>query len=169
MDTFFEQIIAVKKTTKDWLKLFGIIALAVLIIYLAVIFLNSLAFIITVGVIFGAYKLITMLMVEYEYIVTNGTMDIDKIIAKSSRKRIISFELSDVQQLSRYNPKAKPVGNYKKTVIACDENDSNAYFMVVCRENEGANLIVFSPNDKMCKSIIKFLPKYIANSAFSDK
>ena len=96
-------------------------------------------------------------------------MDIDKIIAKSSRKRQLSFELSAVERLERYHPDAKPVGNFSKTVIACDENDPDAFFMVVSEEKKGTRLLVFAPEERMQQAIVKSLPKYIANHAFESK
>lgn len=44
------------------------------------------------GSLYGGYILITNMSVEYEYIVTNGEMDIDKIIAKRRRKRLITVK-----------------------------------------------------------------------------
>ncbi|MBR7071942.1 MAG: hypothetical protein IKI29_07285 [Clostridia bacterium] len=169
MDTFFEQIVAVRKTPKDWAAFIGI-WLAALVLCGASVFLigllSSFAFLLIAGVLYGAFKLSTRLSIEYEYIVTNGTMDIDKIIAKSSRKRQLSFELSAVERLERYHPDAKPVGNFSKTVIACDENDPDAFFMVVSEEKKGTRLLVFAPEERMQQAIVKSLPKYIANHAF---
>ena len=96
MDTFFEQIIAIKKTGKAIAAIAGIWLLAFILCFLLFMFISYLAvfaFLLIAGVLFGAYKLSTRFNIEYEYIVTNGTMDIDKIISKSSRKRVLSFEL----------------------------------------------------------------------------
>ena len=41
-----------------------------------------------------------------------------------------------VVRLEKYNPMARPVGNFKKTVIACNEDDPNAYFMVTSEEGK---------------------------------
>lgn len=172
MDTFFEQIMPIRKTGKTWAAFLGIWLLAI-VLSLAVVlflmgFLGSIAFLLVIGIFYGAYKLSSRLSVEYEYIVTNGTMDIDKIIAKSSRKRVASFELSSVERVEKFNPNAKPVGNYAKTVIACDELDPNAYFMVASEEGKGSQLIVFSPDERIKGAVVKFIPKFIANSAFKN-
>ncbi len=168
MDTFFEQLVSIKKTAKTWMLYIAISVLAILLITVSIAFLGSLAFIATVGIIYGAYKLYSFLSVEYEYILTNGTMDIDKIIAKSSRKRVLSFEVASVQRLEKYNPNAKPVGDYKSTVIACNETDEDAYFMVVDKETGGKHLVVFSPDERMRNAMVKFLPKFLAISAFKE-
>lgn len=106
MDTFFEQITAVKKSGKDIAAITGIWLLAFIICFLLVLFmgyLGSFSFLLIAGALFGAFKLSCRFNVEYEYIVTNGTMDIDKIINKSSRKRVLSFELATVSRLEKFN------------------------------------------------------------------
>ncbi|MCQ2440669.1 MAG: DUF6106 family protein [Clostridia bacterium] len=173
MDTFFEQIVAIKKTGKSLLLITGIWFLAFAVSMLVFIFLFSstfsfLAILLIFGAFYGAYKLSGRLSVEYEYIITNGTMDVDKIIAKSSRKRDASFELADVERLEKYNKNAKPVGNYEKTVIACNEDDPSAYFIVVSKEGKGKLLLVFTPNERIKEAMVKFIPKFISNSAFKD-
>lgn len=171
MDTFFEQIVPKGRDSKTILKFVGIwilaFVLAAAIFMFGFAFLGMVAFVLMGLVFFGAYKLSAMLYIEYEYIVTNGTLDIDKIIAKSSRKRIASFEISQVEVIEKYNPNAQKIG-FDQIIIACDERDTNAYKMVVIKEGKGKMLIVFSPNKKIQGAIIKSLPRFVANSAFKD-
>lgn len=170
MDTFFEQIVTVRKGGKEILAITGIWLAAFLVSAAVILFLigyiGTVALLLAAGAIFGAYKLSTLFSVEYEYIVTNGTMDVDKITAKSSRKRAASFDLSRVERLEKYNPTAAPVGNFAKTVIACTPDSTDTYFMVVTSEGKGSTLIVFSPDERIKEAVVKSLPKFIANSAF---
>lgn len=171
MDTFFEQIVPIRKSGKTWAAFLGIWFAALLLSFVLLIlamqgFLTMICFLLIAGVIYGAYKLSSRLSVEYEYIITNGTMDVDKIIAKSARKRVMSFDIANVDRLEKYNPNAKPVGNFAKTVIACDELDPGSYFVVVSEQEKGNRLFVFAPDERMRGAIVKFLPKFIANSAF---
>ena len=82
--------------------------------------------------------------------------------------RQLSFELSSVVRLEKYNPVARPVGNFKKTVVACNEDDPNAYFMVTSEEGKGTMLLIFSPDERIKSAIVKFVPKHIGNSAFKN-
>ena len=93
-------------------------------------------------------------------------MDVDKIINKSSRKRMLSFELSTVSRLEKYNASALNNINPKSVVFACDSNDQNAYFLVAEKEGKGASYLVFSPDDRIKEAARKVIPKFIANSAF---
>lgn len=168
MDTFFEQIVAIKKNGKAIAGLIGIWLAAIIVsafLFFTMI-LGSLSILAIAGVFYGAFKLSGMLNIEYEYIVTNGTFDIDKIVNKSSRKRLSSFELSTVSSLEKYNPNMLGNIDKKRLVLACSETSENAYLMVYEKEGKSAEYVVFAPNEKMQNAIVKFLPKFVANSAF---
>lgn len=169
MDTFFEQITAVKKSGKDIAAITGIWLLAFIICFLLVLFmgyLGSFSFLLIAGALFGAFKLSCRFNVEYEYIVTNGTMDIDKIINKSSRKRVLSFELVTVSRLEKFNQGLLSSVNSKEIVTACNLNDPDAYLMVSSTEGKGTSYLIFAPDERVRGAIVKFVPKFIANSAF---
>ncbi len=168
MDTFFEQIVAIRKDTKAVLLLVGIWVLALLLSAFVFLtgFFGSLFLLVIAGILYGAFKLSGLLNIEYEYIVTNGTMDIDKITNKSSRKRILSFELSLVSRLEKFNILQLENINPNNITFACDKQDPNAYLLVSESEGKSAQYLVFSPNEKMQSAIVKFVPKFIANSAF---
>ena len=169
MDTFFEQIIPLRKTGKAIAAIAGIWLLAFIICFLLVLFmayLGSFSLLLAAGALFGAFKLSTRFNVEYEYIVTNGTMDIDKIISKSSRKRVLTFELQTVSRIEKFNPSQIASVNSKEVVIACDTNDPDAYLMVSSAEGKGSIYLVFAPDERVRGAIVKFVPKFIANSAF---
>jgi len=168
MDTFFEQIVAIRKNGKSIACLIGIWLLALIIsalLFLTMI-LGSLTLLVIAGVIYGAFKLSGFFNIEYEYIVTNGTFDVDKIVNKSSRKRMMSFELATVSRLEKFNAAQLNSIDSKKLLIACDTTAENTYLLVSEKEGKGAQYLVFSPNEKMQSAIVKFLPKFIANSAF---
>ncbi len=172
MDTFFEQIVPVKRTAKENMLLVDLWVVAAALVYLIVSFLfgtalTGIALMLAIGIAWGAYKLSTLFSKEYEYIITNGTLDVDKITAKSSRKRELSCELSATQSLERYKG-ALPTGDFKKIVKAANTDDANAYVLVVYEEGKGKRVLLFSPDERMKGAIKKFLPKFLANSAFKD-
>ena len=171
MDTFFEQIIAVRKTGKSIAALIGLWLAAFVLCFLLFMFsgyLGAFSFLLIAGALYGAFKLSGFFNVEYEYIVTNGPMDIDKIINKSSRKRVLSFELQTVTRIEKYNPALLNSVNSKELLIACDSDDKDAYLMVSSTEGKGTNYLVFAPDERVRGAIVKFEPKFIANSAFKD-
>lgn len=170
MDTFFEQIIAVKKTGEKIAALIGIWLAAFLLCFL-LFFLGifgAFTILLIAGVIYGAFKLSGLFNIEYEYIVTNGTMDIDKIINKSSRKRVLSFELQTVSRIEKYKPALLNSANSKDVIMACNADDAGAYLMVSSTEGKGTKYLVFAPDERLRGAIVKFVPVFIANSAFKD-
>ena len=169
MDTFFEQITAVKKNGKALAAIIGIWLAAFLVCFVLIMFmgvLGTFSLLLAAGVLFGAYKLSVRFNVEYEYIVTNGTMDIDKIINKSSRKRILSFELATVSRIEKFNPAQISSVNAKELFITCNADDPAAYLMVSSTEGKGTSYLVFAPDERVRSAIVKFVPKFISNSAF---
>ena len=170
MDTFFEQIISVKKTGKTVAALIGIWLAAFVVCFLLFFtgFFGMLTFLLIAGVLYGAFKLSCLLNIEYEYIVTNGIMDIDKITNKSSRKRVLSFELQTVSRIEKYNPSLLNSVNSKDVLIACNQDDKDAYLMVSSTEGKGTNYLVFAPDERLRSAVVKFVPMFVANSAFKD-
>ena len=127
-----------------------------------------LTFLLIAGVLYGAFKLSCLLNIEYEYIVTNGIMDIDKITNKSYRNRVLSFELQTVSRIEKYNPSLLNSVNSKDVLIACNQDDKDAYLMVSSTEGKGTNYLVFAPDERLRSAVVKFVPMFVANSAFKD-
>lgn len=169
MDTFFEQIVRIKKTYKSTLAFVGIWGAAILLCYTAILFsgyIGTIFVLLIAGIIYGAFKLSGLLNVEYEYIVTNTSLDIDKIVNKSNRQRMMSLELPTASRLEKYNPALLNNIDSKKLVFACNKDDQNIYLLVCEKEGKGAQYLVFAPNEKMQSAIAQSLPKFISNSAF---
>ena len=89
-DFYSEQLVAKKSGGSETAKkiLIGVLtALVAAFLFLIIIFPLSL---LLVGLVFyGGYYLMTGIDTEYEYILTNGDLDIDKITGKRKRKRLL--------------------------------------------------------------------------------
>ena len=46
------------------------------------------------------------------------------------------------------------------------EDGDDAYLLVAEKEGKGSSYLVFAPDERLRSSIVKFVPKFIANSAF---
>ncbi len=112
---------------------------------------------------YGAFKLYSMLNIEYEYIITNSTMDIDKIIAKSSRKRIVSFDIASVQRIEKYTG-VLPHDIEKDCIFVCNKTDDNTYILYYKQEGKPQKAFVFAPNKKMIAGMKNFLPRHICEN-----
>lgn len=165
MDTYCEQLVKIKKSFKHYLAVIGIWFAALIIAFLSLLFVRYLSAIIIVAVGYGAYYLCGFLSIEYEYIITNGTFDIDIIYAKKSRKRIVSFDLSNVESIEKYNGDPIDKRKFKGVFIACNKNDEGVYKLVISSDS-GTTVALISPDDRTKQEIVRFVPKYIANTAF---
>ena len=167
MDTFFEQIITIRKKASAVLAVLGIWILALIICAALLLYplLGMLTGILVLGILYGAYKLSAKFNIEYEYIITNGTFDVDKIINRSSRKRMLSIELGTVSRIEKYNPGLINNVSKENLIFACNDTDE-AYLLVAEKEGKGATYLVFAPDERLRGAIVKFIPKFIAYQAF---
>ena len=92
MDHYNEQLVKKETEASDIAKKILIIAGTLLITGLCVYSVFVFGFLPLIVLVFGVFYLSWYLMtstsVEYEYIVTNNDMDIDKIVGQRKRKRL---------------------------------------------------------------------------------
>ncbi len=164
MDTFFEQIVKVKRTPKQMAGVVGVWLLAFLLLVVDFLFIipsvfQMIGLLGILGILWGAYKLTTLSSIEYEYIFTNGDFDVDKIIAKSSRKRMVSINCAKVERFGEYTSSVRPSTSIKKTYFFCDANTANAVYMIAPVKNEGNVMIVFAPDERVRTAVEKAIPR----------
>ena len=103
MDIFCEYIVKVKRSPLEILISVLGVFLAAILIFLSLGLLStafsSFVLLIDAAIVYGVYILVTHFDVEYEYIFTNGDLDIDKIIAKRKRKRMFSLSVKEFELL----------------------------------------------------------------------
>ena len=162
MDTFFEQIVKIKLSVKVKALIALIFVADFIIVSLVLLFAPAnmvpFVFLIIVGVVYGSYKLISQASIEYEYIFINGDLDIDKIIAKSSRKRIVSVKCSEVEKFGVYTGQ-QASSSVKKTYFLCNIDSENMMYMIVPNRAEGMVMIVFAPDERVREAISKAVPR----------
>ena len=104
--------------------------------------------------------------IEYEYILTNSSMDIDKIMSKSQRKRVIAFDFTEIEICANIKDDAhnaaykRENANLKVYDLTGSIDDGGVYF--VDFSNEGVrSRVLFQPTSKMIEAIRKFNPRNI--------
>lgn len=162
MDTFYEQIIKIKLNSKAKGMIAAIIIadllLAAGLLYLSMIFAPSFGVLIVAGLIFGGYKLISLLSVEFEYIFTNGDLDVDKITAKSSRKRVVSIKCNEVEKYGEYKGQPAP-GSVKNTLIYCNPDSEGQVYLIGKDRNLGMVMLVIAPDERVRGAIEAAIPR----------
>ena len=104
MDLFCEQIVKNHRNAVDKIKLI-VLLMAIFVIGIAVLIAVSIYIIPLLGIIlcglifYIGFFLITNTNYEFEYIITNGDMDVAAIYNKSTRKKKLSFVLSEINMI----------------------------------------------------------------------
>lgn len=161
MDIFYEQLIEKVPSSGDNLKKFGIYAIA--IILACIIIFSSIAtvfapigFLAGAGIVWGAYYLGTGLYTEYEYIITNGEIDIDKIVAKRKRSRLLTVEVSSFTNFGVYSNDIK--NDDDLTIVLASENlGTTDWFADFDTETYGKTRLIFSPDEHFLQCVKPFL------------
>lgn len=162
MDTFLEQIVKVKLDGKAKGMVVGILVVdALLILGLAFLslFVSPMLLVLVLGTAaFGSYKLISLLSVEFEYIITNGDLDIDRITAKSSRKRMMTIKCAKVEKYGEYKGQTPP-GSVKNTYFFCNKDSQNLVYMIAPVKDKGMVMVVTELDERMREAVEKFIPR----------
>jgi len=173
MDVFVEYIVKKKNGAKELalqvLIVVGAIALFLLMMYLGAMFtvVSMVTTLLAFGALYGGYLLITNMNVEYEYIVTNGEMDVDKIIARRRRKRLITANARSFEKFGPFRAADHQNEQYQNRIYACSTpDDPGCFYAVFNHAKLGKTLLVFSPNDRVLNAMKTFIPKQAGGNAF---
>lgn len=164
MDIFIEKIVARKKDAKDLAITAGTVlgSILVFLISLNIPVVNQLGLIVFAGLVYLCYRVIISRNIEFEYIVTNGDLDIDRIVAKRKRKRIFSAsckEFDIIAKMSNTEEFRKAAHSAKVRIDASSSAISpNAYFVTASYKGE-KTLVVFEPDERMLGNFKIFIPK----------
>jgi len=162
MDTYLEYMVKPKKNAAQVLICIAYYLIAATLSY--VLFYARIPFIIFFypAVVFflfwGAYKLSGKYSVEYEYILTNDELDVDRIIAKKERKRLLTvsvrkFEIMAPAKGEEFNKEWNSSDVKVKFDASLGENSENRYFAKFINKKNEKMILVFNPTEEMQKAI----------------
>lgn len=167
MDFFEESFVERKKTPQDVMSIIVAFMAAFIALYLILIQFNAGKLVILIPleiafVIFAVFVVISAFKVEYEYSVTNGDLDIDKIVAKRRRTRLITVNLRDVEYFALLDDTNISVAEDKsinRVIDATSTIDSlNVYFAIFYVNNEKICLL-FEPTEGMVNNFANYVPR----------
>ncbi len=164
MDYFAEYIVKRKKQAKDFLIIIATVILALivtLISLIATLYISGLALLLAGVAWWGAYRIINTRNIEFEYILTNSELDIDKIMGKSERKRLLTIDLTHIERSANIGDESfEQQGN--KTVLnyAGDLTSDGLYFIDFSKEAE-AYRVIFQPSRRILEGLKKANPRSV--------
>ena len=113
--------------------------------------------VLVIGAIYGAYYLLTGCYTEYEYTVTNGELDVDKIVGKRKRSHLLTVPVPKFTGFGVYTDQTDDPSD--ATLFLCSDNTGeNAYYADFTTEEYGTARLIFTPNEEMVQTIVLFLP-----------
>ncbi|MGN0599021.1 MAG: hypothetical protein ACI4JK_03910 [Oscillospiraceae bacterium] len=162
MDVFVEQLVK-KPANGKTLALKILIVLGIVIVSSFCLYLTLLGIVVALllvfAAIYGGIYLISGLNAEYEYIVTNGEIDIDKIIAQRKRKRLITAKPSKFEAFGKLADAAPVSGITIVEASGIADEDAEDYYIDFTHESFGKVRLVFTPTERTIEAITPFLPR----------
>ena len=162
-ELYSEFLVKKESTFKDALIKFGMIGLTVVAVA-AGLFLNPLLLIVAIGLGVACYFIIPKTDFEYEYLFVNGELDIDKIMAKSKRKRVKSLNLTEADLIAPLNSHRMDYynGNQKMKVLDYSSgNPDHKRFGIIIRDGGEACKVIVEPDDAMANAIKNSAPSKV--------
>lgn len=162
MDVFVEQLVKKpsdgKSTALKILVAFGVVVISLFCLYLMLIGIFIALFLI-LAAIYGGIYLIQGFNAEYEYIVTNGDIDIDKIIAKRKRKRLITVKCSKIEDFGKLKDAPDVSGITIVEAGGISDDEAEDYYADLVHDSFGKVRLVFTPTERTLEAITPFLPR----------
>ena len=169
MDNFKEQLVEkiptrADKTTKVMIMVFGflmgIIIMVLSFFYIPALMLISLC--LGGGIVYGAFWLSQKYDVEYEYIFTNGEIDIDKIEGRRNRKRLVTLDVKKATDFGVADD-SYAVPDENTLVLATSGEDGTVeYYVEANHKSLGKTTLIFTPDEEMLQLVKDALPVKIA-------
>lgn len=160
-DIFKEQLIKKIPSNRDMLLKALIVIATVILVIAGFMIIPSIAPLLAAGVIFLAYYLNGMLNIEYEYIYTNGELDIDCIYAKSKRKRLFSANARDFEVMAHVEDK-EHIHDFDSAQVVKDYSSGkvteNSYAFLYTHNGKRTKFII-EPNETILKAFGSVLTK----------
>ena len=150
-DFYTEQLVKRQKASSTTL----IKAILIILTVLSVVLIFMIPFGIIGPVIMIALDvfLFRSMDVEYEYLFVNGSLDIDKIMAKSRRKNMFSMEMTDLEMMA-------PSGSPEGTDYSSGMPGADTYELIVVNNGEKKK-IIFEPNKTVCEGLKMLAPRKV--------
>ena len=161
MDTIVEQIVKKKRDGKDIALIVGIWLLFLIVSAAAVMFLGMFGFLILCAAGYGAWWLTTERSREFEYSLTNGSIDIDEIIAQRKRKRIVSVNGEKIEAAGVYDAAMQGRAFDRRVTAAPSEAEPGLWYFTYHSKKNGHTLVVFQPDERVLAAFRDSLPKLL--------
>lgn len=116
------------------------------------------------AIFYAAYRMISIFDVEFEYALTNGELDVDKIYRKKRRKHVISIDSKAFIEFGKRADEDKTVNNkteYARVIDACAHSKNFEDYYAVFYKNGQKIKLYFNPTLKMIDIFKVYAPRVV--------
>ena len=161
-ERYFEERVKQKLTGKTIVKSFGIMFSAILALFLSFIFSYKVPVLFMLAIPYVAFAIyfVSQSNYEYEYLYFQGSLDIDRIRAKASRKRILTVDVKEMEVLAPSNSSAIQTFKNLKCIDCSSNTGAHTYELVAKRKGQLVR-IKFEPSQKLVESIRLVAPRKV--------
>ena len=152
MDIFIEHIVRKKKDAKSYAVITLTVIAGVIALYFAP-FLGAFAIFFVVAVGYAVYLVVTAQNVEFEYSITNSELDIDKIIYRRKRKRVLTLEMDKIARMEPFIGHIPPGMKIRKY---CGALTGSSLYYAIFDQGKGREVLLFEPTEKMLAAFKKY-------------
>jgi hypothetical protein len=150
-DVFKEQLVKRIPTNKDILIKSALVGAFIFLTFITFILIPGLMPIIMAALGFVIYYVFGMMKKEYEYILTNGELDIDCIYGKARRKRKFSCDVKEALLLA-HSGNRDADHEYKSAETTLDMGSGrvteNTWYLLATQKGKRVK-VIFEPNEMM--------------------
>ena len=162
-DLYSELLVKRERTIKDSIIKYGLIVLTVIAV-IASLISTPLIWIAAIALGIACYFVIPKTDVEYEYLFVNGEFDIDMVMAKSKRKRVKSFNLSEADLVAPLNSHRMDYYNGNQNMKVLDYSSGNPQhkrFGVITRLDNATCKFILEPDEALAQAMKKTAPSKV--------
>ncbi|MDI9470535.1 MAG: DUF6106 family protein [Bacillota bacterium] len=165
-ESFIEVLVRPRRRPTDWMQTVGIIFAYLLLVYLALVFVQYIAFLlplIVFGGAWGAWYAITSQSREYEYVVTNGDLDIDTVIARRRRRRSFQVKGKEIEVMASCSSDEYRQAESQKMQTrdyTVKPGDPKNWFIISQFKGQ-RQLTLISPEERVIRAMHRFNPSRV--------
>lgn len=142
-DLYSELLVSRKSSAKDGVIRVLLIGVTAVAAALAILTFNWIIFLVAVALGVLDYFVIPKLNVEFEYLIVNDEIDVDKIFSKAKRKKAMQIDLKKAELIA-------PLGSHRldsyqnlKTIdFSANDKEKRPYVIVTSEKNEMVKILL---------------------------
>lgn len=158
-DLYSELLVTRKSSALDGVIRVLLVALTAVAVILALLTFSLVFFIAAVALGVADYFLIPRLNLEFEYLLVNDELDVDKIFSKSKRKKAMTIDLKKTEVLAPLGShRLDPYQKLKSVDFSANDKEKRPYVLVTNNDKEMVKILL-QLDSNMFQTIKRRLPR----------